>query len=50
MVVEFLTDYQPEQQGLKPVRNIIMIARRYINDKFVVDIITLIPFSYFIKI
>ena len=26
MMLEFLTDYQPEQQGQKPVRNIKLIA------------------------
>lgn len=50
MVLEFLTDIQPEQKELKPIRDPILIAKNYINGNFLVDFLALIPFSYFVKI
>jgi hypothetical protein len=50
MVLEFLTDIQPEQKELKPIRDPILIAKNYINGDFLVDFLALIPFNYFVKI
>ena len=50
MIVEFLTDYQPEQQGQEPIRDPILIAKKYIYGGFIVDLFALIPFTYFIQL
>jgi hypothetical protein len=45
---EFLTDYQ--DKDLKIIRDFEMIVIKYLRGQFVFDLITVIPFDYFISI
>ena len=45
---EFLTDYQ--EKDLKIIRDFEKIVIRYLKGQFIFDLITVIPFDYFIQI
>ena len=48
MILEFLTDYE-EFPGQLPVRDISLIAIKYMKGRFFVDLLSLIPFNQFVK-
>ena len=49
MVLEFLTDFEPVP-GQKAIRDLVIIANRYIKGEFIYDLIALVPFNFFIDI
>jgi hypothetical protein len=44
MILEFLTDFE-EFPGQLPVRDIAMIAKKYMKGRFLLDLLSLIPFN-----
>ena len=46
MGVQFLLEYKPDDQYNK-VRDLTKIAKRYISTRFLLDLITIIPFHAF---
>lgn len=54
MILNFFTEFPAEGgktlfENKKPVRDIFKIARRYLNTSFIFDLVSTIPFSFFIE-
>jgi|APSaa5957512535_1039671.scaffolds.fasta_scaffold477630_1 hypothetical protein len=48
-IMNFFIEYTPDN-ATKPIRNHFLIAKKYLRDTFIIDLLCLIPFNLFIDL